>query len=80
MTDRLTEVVPARFTAAERADLERYANGRPISHALRELAMRSLRARPAAQTVTENHGGPLLVTCSHPGATFATRPGFILSG
>lgn len=92
--DRLTEVVTLRITAAERAQIEKYAAGGPLGPAIRELAVKALNppAPPrmpltgvtstgwlSGETLTENHGGPLLVTCNHPGATYATRPGFIPS-
>lgn len=64
-----------------------------VTAALRPRPVRKLQSGISVNTVpgqvwaannagpwTENHGGPLLVTCDHPGASYATRPGAIVSG
>jgi hypothetical protein len=44
--DKLTEVVSVRFTASEVEHLRTVAEGRPLSHVVRELSLHAARGRP----------------------------------
>jgi hypothetical protein len=44
--DKLTEVVSVRFTASEVERLRALAEGRPLSHLVRELSLRAVSAMP----------------------------------
>jgi len=61
-TEKLSEVVSVRFTPSEVADLRDVADGRPISHVIRELAVAAARHldRHAAVLAPVAHSAPAL--------------------
>ena len=62
-SEKLSEVVSARFTPSEIAELKALAGDGPVSHVVREAAVASLRDVPARGSRTT----PLVQTVTSPG-------------